>query len=60
MKFKSETFAILCAFHKMVENLLKTKIKFFQSDVGKEYDNTPFLEYLVSYGIYFRKSPPHS
>ena len=60
MKFKSEAFSIFCAFHKMVENLLNTKITFFHSDGGKEYDNTSFLEYLVAHGIYFRKSAPHT
>jgi len=43
-----------------LENLFSTKIKYFQSDSAKEYDNTPFLEYLVAHGIYFWKSGPHT
>jgi len=54
MKFKYKAFfVIFCAFHKMVENLLSTKIKYVHHDGGKNYDNTSFLEYLVANGIYF-------
>jgi len=27
---------------------------------GKEYDNTPFLDFFLTQGIYFRKSSPHT
>ena len=59
MKTKIAAFKICLASKKLVENLFNTTIKYFQSDGDKEYDNTPFFDYLVEHGIYFRKSSPH-
>lgn len=53
-------FAKFCVFQKIVENLFDRKIKYFQSDGGLEFDNSPLKTHLDSCGISFRKSCPHT
>jgi len=60
MKTKSAVFKIFLSFKKLVENIFHTTIKYFHSDGGNEYDNTPFFDYLVEHSIYFRKSASHT
>jgi len=59
-KKKSDAFKVFVLFQKLVENLLNSKITYFESDGGKEYDNGPFIDHLLTYGIYFRKSAPYT
>jgi len=53
MKLKSDVFPIFFTFRKLVENLFNAKIKYFQSDEAKEYDNQPLFNYFMEHGIYF-------
>ena len=48
MKFKSDILRIFIQFQKFVENLFHTKIVYFQRGGGKEYGNTPFLDFLLT------------
>ena len=43
-----------------MENLFDTKIKMFQSDGGREFDNTSLGAHFLEHGIYFRKSCPET
>ena len=43
-----------------MKNLFQTKIAYFQSDGGHEYDNIAFGNFLLQHGIYFCKSTPHT
>lgn len=60
LKRKSEVYDKFCSFHKMVENLFDRKIKYFQSDGGLEFDNSPLKSHLDSCEISFRKSCSHT
>jgi len=60
LKRKSDFLPIFCAFQKLVENLFNTKIKMFQSDGGREFDNTSLGAHFLERGVYFRKSCPET
>ena len=59
-KIKFEVFKTFLAFKTLVESLFKKTIKYFQSDGGKEYDNTSLAAFLIQHGIYFQKSAPYA
>ena len=58
MKHKSEVYSHFLVFQRLVENLFDTKIKIFQSDGGREFDNSQFLTHFSKCGISFQKSCP--
>ena len=55
---KIRCFKVLVQFQKLVENLFNSKITYFQSDGGKEYDKGLFVDHLLAHGNCFRKSAP--
>jgi len=56
MKHKSEVYHLFVTFKSLVENLFNHKIKMFQSDGEKEFDQKSMHQLFLSHGIYFRKS----
>ena len=60
MKLKSDSVACFLHFKKMMENLLSTKIKYFQSDGALELTKGAFKFVLDDYGIIPRISCPHT
>lgn len=60
IKFKSDVFSCFMKFKCYAENLLSTKIKFFQSDGGGEYTSNQFKDFLQKNGIGHRISCPHT
>ena len=44
----------------MVENLFNCKLKMFQSDGRREFENSPTLDLFHKRDIYFPKSCPHT
>ena len=59
LKLKSDVFNIFVKFKQLVENMLSTSIKSFQTDGGGEYLNKQFTAYLSTHGIFHRFSCPH-
>ena len=60
MKVKSDSVACFIHFKRMMENLLSTKIKYFQSDGALELTKGEFKSVLDDYGIIPRISCPHT
>ena len=47
LKYKFDALKVFIQFQKFIENLFQTKIVYFQSGGGREYDNAPFFDFLV-------------
>uniref|UniRef100_A0A2N9IIX6 Integrase catalytic domain-containing protein n=1 Tax=Fagus sylvatica TaxID=28930 RepID=A0A2N9IIX6_FAGSY len=60
IKLKSDSVACFLHFKKMMENLLSTKIKYFQSDGALELTKGAFKYVLVDCGIIPQISCPHT
>lgn len=60
IKRKSDVFQIFKEYKNKMENFLKKKIKFLQSDNGTEYINKDFNEYLKQNGIQRRLTAPYT
>jgi len=60
MKRKSEAYSLFLQFKVLVENLFSYTIKMFQSDGGKEFDNSSMLDLFHKHSIYFCKSYPNT
>lgn len=60
LKHKSDTFACFVKFKCLLENLLSTKIKKFQTDGGGEFSSIVFEKYLTNNGILHQKRCPHT
>ena len=60
LKRKYEVHARFQDFQALVENLFDCKIKIFQSDGGREFDNQPLLDHFRTCGIAFRKFCPET
>ena len=58
MRRKSEVYELFTKFQLLVENLFNCKIKMFQSDGGREFDNSSMHNLFNAHGIYFCKSCP--
>lgn len=57
---KNEVFGKFKEYKQMVENMCENKIKYLQTDNGKEYCNTEFDKYLRDNGIQRRLSVPYT
>lgn len=57
---KSDNFDCFLKFKCLVENLLSTKIKAFQSNGGGEFTSHHFKQFLIFHGITHRISCPHT
>lgn len=57
IKAKSDVFDCFVKFKSQVELLFNTKIKFFHSDRGGEYQSSNFLSYLSQHGITLEQGP---
>lgn len=60
IKNKSDVFEIFKEYKNKMENFLKRKIKFLQSDNGTEYINKNFNDYLKQHGVQRRLSAPYT
>lgn len=60
IKSKDEVFNKFKIYKNMVETICKGKIKYLQTDNGKEYCNTRFDEYLNESGIQRRLTTPYT
>jgi len=57
---KSDVLSCFIKFKLLVENLIDTKIKYFQSNNGGEYTSTAFKQFLTNNGIFHRLTCPHT
>lgn len=60
LRNKSDVFQKFLEYKEMVENLCERKIKFLQTDNGKEYCNNQFDQFLRDCGIQRRLTAPHT
>ena len=60
MKQKYKIYGLFITFQNLVENLINYKIRMFQSDGGREFDNSDMLDLFYKSGVYFRKSCPNA
>ncbi|KAI5330217.1 hypothetical protein L3X38_029615 [Prunus dulcis] len=60
MRLKSEVFGHFSAFVTYVRNHFSISVKTFQSDGGKEFDNSQFRQFCATNGIVHRFSCPHT
>ena len=60
MKRKSKVYIVFGIFKTLVENLFNCKIKIFQSNRGKEFDQTPMHKLFINHSVYFRNSCPNT
>ncbi|CAL8992400.1 unnamed protein product [Prunus brigantina] len=60
MRLKSEVFGHFSTFVTYVRNHFSISLKTFQSDGGKEFDNSQFCHFCATNGIVHRFSCPHT
>lgn len=60
LKHKSDVFDAFKTFKNSAENFTGMKIKFLQTDNGREYLNGPFNQFLMEAGIKRRLTAPHT
>lgn len=52
LRAKSEVYSKFCVFQQLVENLFDAKIKMFQSDGGREFDNSMFHKHFDTWDLF--------